>query len=129
MQILLFGSDNSITFTVEKMLVSVDDWIVTKVFSISSIKGENGKNSFFDIIIAHLSGFNKTPHDIIREIVSVFPTFPLLAMYSYEHEFLIEPLLEAGATGYLHIDTCEEKLLAAVNKVKDGTIYVDVVNT
>lgn len=129
MQILLLGTDNSVTATVENMMASVDGWIITKFFSLSSIQQFKQKKSLFEVIIANLAGFNKTPVYVAQEIAHIFPTLPLLAMYSYKREFLIKPLLEAGATGYLHIDTCEKNLLHAVRKVKNGVVHIDIENT
>lgn len=132
MQILLFGKDNSVTDTIESMLVSVDEWTITRALSFFNIENDlpyQDHNAAYEVIVANLFGFPTSPKKLVREISSKFSEIPLLVLYSYNHDFLIAPLLEMGATGYLQIGSGEENLVEAVKKVSNNHKYIGVVNT
>lgn len=133
MNILLFGRDDSITHTIHDMLNSVAGWMATlicKTESRSEIDLDNlDEETDYDILVANLNGFLKSPKPIIKQISEKFPAIPLLILYSYSQEVLIKPLIEAGANGYLQVGSSEVKLFEAVQKVADGQELILTENT
>ena len=128
MNILLLGTDNSITRTIRDMLKSVNSWVINLITDLTTDRHIeiqiNDRNTVYDIVVANLDGLPESPKTIVDEIANQFPKIPILILYSYSHEFLIDPLLDAGANGYLQVGASETKLFEAVQKVSDGQQHV-----
>lgn len=133
MHILLLGRSSIVTKTVHRMLVSVEGWKTTFRSSWKNldtkIKEKNTQKPLFDILIVNLSDFSDSPVNIIRNLIAQFPSVPLLVLNSYEQQLLINPLIEAGATGYLQTGISENELLTAVEVVAQGEKYFATENT
>lgn len=124
MNILLFGRDDSITHTIHDMINSAPGWMATLIYNLESkpdieVEDHDDETSY-NILVANLMGFTKSPKSIIQQIAETFPTIPLLVLHSYSQEILIKPLISAGANGYLQAGSSEVKLFEAVKKVADG---------
>lgn len=133
MHILLVGQVDSVTQTVFQMLEEVDEWFVKVITSHKNDDGHAGPSSpkypAYDVIVANCLGFSDSPNKLIRQITAQFPNTPLLALHSYSQKLLIQPLFEAGATGYLQVGIGEDKLLQAINKVITGKQCILTENT
>lgn len=133
MQILLVGRDTSVTNTIKQMLESVDQWTVTNrttwEITEAAPSPEGAENSYLDIIIANLADFTESSVRIIKEITSYFADVPVLVLYSYDQQAFIDPLIKAGATGYLQNGNSEDDLLEAVKAVAAGEQYVSTKST
>lgn len=122
MNILLFGQNNSITHTIHEMLDSAAGWMATLIYE-SELNPRveiNDQEAGYDILVANLSGLSESPKSIVQQLLAIFPSTPLLVLYSYSQEILIKPLISAGANGYLQVGSSEVKLLDAVKKVAEG---------
>ena len=129
MHILLTGKDNSITDTVAYMLDSKQEYAITKYIlpdRLENFRLSIERTSRFAAHIANLTGFSISPRELISAILSELPSVPLLVLYSYRKEFLIKPLLEAGATGYLQVGMSEETLFEAIKNTSAGKQYIGI---
>lgn len=126
MEILLLGRGNSITQTIEDMISSVEEW---NIRTTSTLPKAPSSEQSYDVILANLDSFTTPPRVFVRKIKSEFPDSPLLVVYSYSQPFLIQPLLESGATGYLQEGLSEAKLFECVRKVSDGEQHIFTENT
>lgn len=133
MEILLLGRNTTITNTIMTMLTTIKSWSVTQTSIIDSIGDETAvetsKEGFYDLIIANLADYSSPPTQITGKLTIHFPSSYLLVLYSYNREFLIKPLLEAGANGYLQNGISDDELLEAVQTVADGNKYIGVEST
>lgn len=132
MNLLLLGGNSSTTETVMNMLAAIKGWEIIH----QKISGQlHPKNidilpeTHLDIIIANLLDLEGSPRKIISMITNRFKEIPLLVLGTYGQTLLIDPLLEAGATGYLQLGSCEEKIRLAVEKVAQHKQYVHTENT
>lgn len=133
MQILLVGKNTSVTDTVSQMLESVEPWSVRRIASWKCTEqkqdSELSDSTSLDIIVTNLADFCESSIKIIQNITSCFSSVPLLALYSYNQEAFIKPLINAGATGYLQNGHSEDALLTAVKTVAGGKEYISTENT
>lgn len=129
MEILLLGRDTSVTNTIKDMLKSVEVWSVTRSISIENVADQTSGEGCYDIIVANLADYAPPPTRIISKILNHFPSTYLLVLYSYSQKLLIQPLLEAGAKGYLQNGIPEDKLFEAVRTVANGNLYIGVEST
>ena len=124
MNILLIAQQTSVSETVKTMLQSKAGWSTTNIQSpsdASSISADSPSKSIsWDIIIANLADFSTAPTQLIHKVRNIFPSTPLLVMYSYSQKILITPLLKAGANGYLQNGIPEQGLIEAVSAVAAG---------
>jgi DNA-binding NarL/FixJ family response regulator len=102
------------------MLRSVDEWSTKLHSDLNDFKTINEEKSDFDLLIANLEDFRRTPTKVISQIRSYFPDTPLLVIHSYLNNLLIKPLIAAGATGYIQNEVSDSKLIEAVQKVASG---------
>ncbi len=121
MDILLLGNSSTITNTLHSMLQSVDGWSVTSVVELYSLSNLQAQQSpHYDLIISNLEDFEASSVPLITTITNHFPGIPLLVIHSYSNENFINPMLNAGATGYIKSDISEHQLLEAVKQVVAG---------
>lgn len=125
MQILLFGRPNSITSTLASMLESHEQWELTVITSAQgTIPSTDSKENYYKLLIANLAGFNQTPNRVVSDLKKRFPLIPLLVLYSYENPLMIQPILNAGADGYLQNGHSEEDVFEAARTVASGNRYI-----
>ncbi|MDZ7658288.1 hypothetical protein [Fodinibius sp.] len=121
MHILLVGKTSSITTTIQTMLRSIDDWSTQLHSDLNDFTKISQEKSDFDLLIANLEDFRRSSTKVISQIRDHFDVTPLLVVHSYHYSALIEPLITAGATGYIQNDMSDSKLIKAVQKVASGT--------
>lgn len=126
MQILLIGSDTSVTETIDEMLSSITEWTVETllVSDINFLSDYSTDKKTYDTIVASLMDLPAKAIEAIESIESEYPDVPLLVLFHYNRLLLVEPLLDAGATGYLQLGLPETRLHEAVRKVARGERYV-----
>lgn len=120
MTIFLLGKNTSITKTIKSMLKSVDNCVISNYSSIDIAIAELSTQRQYDLLIANLEDYSASSTFLIQELIRLFPSVPLLAIHSYANKNLIQPMLKAGATGYLQNGVPENKLYNAVEKVTSG---------
>lgn len=124
MKIFLLGRDSSVTNTLCDMLGSRQDWDTSIDLSWDDSKNKNLPEALtstsYDLLIVNLEDFFSTPVDLVKKIITHLPSVPLLVIHSYNDELLINPLIKAGAKGYLQNGIPEEKLYESVVAVANG---------
>jgi len=130
MDILLLAAETMISHTLQRMLESHSDWNVSRWFcpDIDRIGQENKADSF-DGIIVNLPDFVNFYILVIHKIRRQFPDLPLLALSNYSDDFLIEPLLSAGADGYLQLGQSDAALRKAIETILSGEQCIITENT
>ena len=113
MHILLLGRDTFITSTIEEMVSYVAAWTLNRNSTCLNLNIQPS----YDVIILNLLDFTLPPPELIRTVQKQLSAVPLLTLHTYKNEPLINPLFEAGATGYLQLGTSEEQVLKAIEKV------------
>lgn len=71
-----------------------------------------------------LEDYSAPPTRIIQDVRRKTTFAPLLVIHFYQRKLLIDPLLKAGATGYLQNGIPESELFEAVNSVCSGSEVV-----
>lgn len=120
MQILLLGVSSTITNTLHSMLQSVNHWVVTEAELNALSNPQSPENSGYDLLIANLEDFDTSSIALINQISTQFPKTPLLVVHSYSEDNYIQPMLNAGATGYVRAGISEHELFETIKKVGDG---------
>ena len=130
MDILLLAAETMISHTLQRMLESHSDWTVSRWFNpdIERIEQQNKADSF-DGIIVNLLDFVNFYISVIHKIRREFPELPLLAVSNYADDLLIEPLLAAGADGYLQLGCSDEDLHSAVESILNRQRCIITENT
>lgn len=121
MKILLVGKSSSVTNTIHTMLRSVDEWSTKLHSDLDDFNTINEKKSDFNLLIANLEDFRHPSTQVISQIRTHFSDTPLLVVHSYLNNILIKPLIASGATGYIHNNVSDSKLIKAAQKVASGT--------
>lgn len=114
MNILLVGKTSSVNTTLKTMLEAKQGWSVRQQSDLDS-SGFSGND--LNLMIANLEDFYAPSVDIISHLCECYPGTPLLAIHSYSDQALIQPMLAAGATGYIKSEISEEQLIEAATKV------------
>ncbi|HOA38448.1 MAG TPA: response regulator transcription factor [Flavihumibacter sp.] len=71
-----------------------------------------------DINMPRMDGIAAT-----RQILTIFPELPIIALTMFDEDSLLIDMLEAGALGYIIKKTGKEEILNAINTVMDGRPY------
>lgn len=124
MDILLLGKKSSITATLQSMLQSIDEWSLVVISNLSTLENPEYSEGDFSLIIANLEEFEASSTTVISQIRQSHPKIPLLAIHSYLNQELIQPMIAAGASGYIKNDVSESVLIEAVRKVASGNQYI-----
>ena len=72
-----------------------------------------------DITMPNLSGIEAT-----KEILEKFPAMKVIALSIHSGDKFVKGMLEAGAVAYLLKDEVPDKLLAAIDKVSKGEMFL-----
>ncbi|MEX0609491.1 MAG: hypothetical protein WD016_13270 [Balneolaceae bacterium] len=80
--------------------------------------------NFRSLAICDLSTIPGNPTDSVRTIREIIADIPLLAMHRYLDMRFIQPVMEAGANGYISSTPAEKDLIEAVQKIAAGQDYI-----
>jgi DNA-binding NarL/FixJ family response regulator len=72
-----------------------------------------------DVTMPVMNGIEAT-----RKIISEFDNIKVLALSAHVDKHFISEILAAGASGYLHKDCDQEKLLEAIEQISAGNMYI-----
>nr|NQU91096.1 response regulator transcription factor [Bacteroidota bacterium] len=76
------------------------------------------------IIIVDLDSVETNSRVLISEIHELFPDVKIIALHIYTSKVLIDPIIAAGASAYLLIDTSRKELVMAVQKITNGEKFI-----
>lgn len=77
-----------------------------------------------DIVIIDLSLAQGSGIDLIKNIKPRYPDLPILVLSMHEESLYAERALRAGARGYIMKKEAPEKVISAIRKVLEGSLYV-----
>lgn len=78
-----------------------------------------------DVAVLDLSMPGLTGLDLARRLASEYPTVRIIALTVHEDRAYVQPLLKAGARGYLLKRSAAEDLVRAVRAVAEGGMVLD----
>ncbi|HTN00496.1 MAG TPA: response regulator transcription factor, partial [Planctomycetaceae bacterium] len=78
-----------------------------------------------DLLVTDLSLKDGSGIELIKYVKDRFPRIRILVLSAHEEHLYAERALRAGASGYVHKQESEEKLLEAVRAVQAGRRYVN----
>lgn len=78
-----------------------------------------------DLLITDLTLKDGTGLELIKYVKDRFPRIRILVLSAHEEHLFADRALRAGASGYVHKQESEEKLLEAVRTVQAGRRYVN----
>jgi len=87
--------------------------------ALSMIKEKLPDCAILDISMPHLSGI-----EVAREIRQLLPEIKILILTMHKNKEYLYHALGAGAQGYLLKEDSDEELLAALETIRKGAIYV-----
>lgn len=124
MDILLLGKYTFITQTIAQMLNSAEGWNLKRRYSTDDLEAVLDHDFDYDIVLLHISDYRTSSELLIKKIISQLDSVPLLVLGQYDDDLLIEPLIKAGASGYLQNGSSEDKLQKAVKAVVSNEQYI-----
>lgn len=77
-----------------------------------------------DLVVCDLSLPGRSGLELIKDLVVLRPTLPVLVISMLDETLHAERALRAGARGYLMKEAGGEKMLAAIRQVLGGRVYV-----
>jgi DNA-binding NarL/FixJ family response regulator len=83
-----------------------------------------GENEGLDLAIVDISMPGMSGIDLIKRLVEVRPSLPILVMSMHDESLYSDRAYRAGAKGYVMKQEASDKLLSAVRKVLKGGVYV-----
>jgi DNA-binding NarL/FixJ family response regulator len=87
--------------------------------AVALIKEKLPDLAILDISMPHLSGI-----EVAREIKRLLPTIKILILTMHKNKEYLYHAIAAGAQGYLLKEDSDEELLAAIDTISKGAIYV-----
>lgn len=77
-----------------------------------------------DLVLTDLSLPGKSGLDLIKDLITLYPGLPVIALSMHEEDIYAERCLRAGARGYLMKSEAPEKLAAVIRYVLADGIHV-----
>lgn len=77
-----------------------------------------------NLVIADISLKDSSGLELMRNIKAQYPGLPVLVVSAHDESVYAEVAFRAGALGYLMKEEALEKIVPAIRRVLDGTIYV-----
>ena len=77
-----------------------------------------------DLVITDLGLPGEDGTELIKHILTLYPSLPVLVLSVYDETFYAERVLAFGAKGYVMKNECSERVLEAISKVLAGEVYV-----
>ena len=88
--------------------------------ALTTIKAELPDVAVLDISMPGMNGL-----DLARRLADECPSVKIITLTVHEDRAYVQPLLQAGARGYLLKRSAAEELVRAVRAVADGGLYLD----
>lgn len=76
------------------------------------------------LVLADISLKTSNGLELVKNIKAQFPTMPILIISMYDENLYAERALRAGAMGYVMKNEAAEHLLAAIDRVLEGEVYL-----
>lgn len=99
--------------------IKVIDEAVDGLDAITKVRENKPEIAIMDITMPNLTGIEAT-----KKILKAFPDVKIIALSIHSGEQFVKEMLDAGALGYLLKDEAPEELLRAVEKVRNGEMFL-----
>lgn len=122
---ILIADDHEVVRVGLKLLISEEsDMIVAKEAAtahdaLASVGKEN-----FDAVVLDITLPGKNGVDLIKELLGLRPTLPVLVLTIHPEEQYARRMLKAGAKGYLTKGSPGKEIIRAIRKICRGGTYV-----
>ncbi len=125
MNAVIIGKENDVRNAIAAMLNEQPGYRVSYIGYDEPVMSSSVAHlEIADLIILDLSTAKASTRFLISEISDVFPKAKIIVMHIYKEISLVKPIIQAGASAYLPIDTSRKELLDAVSKILDGDHYI-----
>jgi len=127
MKAVILGDNETISFAIAEILK--DNY--PDVFSVNYIGKEITPSDLqclhnSNIIIIDFTTTKNNNRILISEIKEIVPEGKIIILNIYDQHALIKPMIEAGASAYLHIDFLHKNLVSAIGQVLNGSTFIGV---
>ena len=78
----------------------------------------------FDVLLLDLQMPGRSGVDLIKQVRSERPALRILVLSMHDEQQYAERAIRAGAAGYLTKDTAAKQLVAAIDRVAAGGMYI-----
>ena len=75
------------------------------------------------VVIVDLASINRNSKLFIKQVHELSPQTNILALHIYKEDEFIKPLIKAGASIYLLVNTEKTKLISAMRKLLNGNHF------
>jgi DNA-binding NarL/FixJ family response regulator len=119
--VVILGSNLSINKAIGDMIFDafgsmpeqIDPGLQLKDGTIKTIRSSK-------IVIADLASLNRDSRHFIRQIHALNPKAHIVALHIYNEKEFIQPIIEAGASAYLLINSEKEDMIGAIKNLIKG---------
>lgn len=110
---------------IKALLDSVEDIVVVDeatngATAMKSIMSHQPDIAIIDISLPEMSGL-----EVAHKLASDCPDVRLLALTVHEDRAYVQPMMQAGARGYILKRSAAEELVRAIRAIADGGVYLD----
>lgn len=77
-----------------------------------------------DIVTVDISLENASGLELMKDIKTLFPDLPMLALSMHQESFYAERAIRAGAKGYITKQEASKKVITAIRRVLEGRLYL-----
>jgi len=125
MNTVVIGTDNEVKKTIFTLLSEQTGFKVTQLsYEKPVLSAAIAHLEIADLIILDLTTARVSTRFLISEIGEIFSRAKIIALHIYKEMPLVNPILDAGASAYLPVDTSRSELLESISKVVRGEQYI-----
>jgi DNA-binding NarL/FixJ family response regulator len=82
------------------------------------------RNQDWDVVVLDICLPDKSGLQVLKELKKMRPNLPVLVLTMYEEDLYAHRMLKAGAKGYLTKRSAGTEIVRALQKVRNGGLYV-----
>ena len=125
MNALVIGKNTAVKRAIGGLLENEFDFNIEYInTSIQQLSHYEHQLQNVQFIILDLTMLDDQGRNFIKEISHLAPNARIIAMHYYTQKNLIDAYIDAGAKGYLLIDTNRNELVKAMEHLLDDQVYI-----
>ena len=125
METLIIGKNRSINRAIGGLLNSNDRQNLHYIHLGESLKKADTENiSSAKIIITDLTYTYNNSKLFVQQLRQLNPDAIILALHIYHEAEFIQPIIEAGASAYLLLNTSSQEIETALELARNGKVYI-----
>jgi DNA-binding NarL/FixJ family response regulator len=122
---ILVADDHEVVRLGLKLLISEEsDMVVTKEAVTAHDTLASARKEKFDAVVLDITLPGKPGVDLIKELLRLCPTLPVLVLTIHPEEQYARRMLKAGAKGYLTKGSPGKEIIRAIRKICHGGTYM-----